>query len=202
MSNLGIYGGTFAPVHNGHVFAANAFLDALGLDRLLVIPTRKPPHKEISPDDDPGKRLEMLRLAFPEGGKIEVSDFEIRSEAPSYTALTLRHFAKEGQKLYFFCGTDMFVTLAEWYHPEEIFSLATIVHIRREDVTKEDLAHFAYLTGFYEGKYGGSVIHLDTPPYPLSSTEVRAAVKEGRDISGMVPDKVKDYILENGLYRV
>jgi hypothetical protein len=100
---LAIYGGTFAPVHNGHIHAARAFFNAVKPDRLLIIPTLIPPHKQLDFADDPQDRLNMLRLAFenePEyGKKLFISDYELSAPPPSYTVNTLRHFAKEGQRI-------------------------------------------------------------------------------------------------------
>ena len=99
MLELGIYGGTYAPVHNGHITAAEAFLEQAGLDKLLIMPTLIPPHKQLSYKDDPKDRLNMLRLAFEKhseyGKRIFISDYEINSPPPSYTVYTLRHFADE-----------------------------------------------------------------------------------------------------------
>lgn len=203
---VGIYGGTFAPVHNGHVYVAHSLLEYLRLDRLLIVPDRKPPHKKIAASDDPQRRLDMLRLAFPEeaDGRIAVSDYEIRADHPSYTALTLQHFSKPDVRLYFFCGTDMFETLDSWYHPEIIFRCAAIVHIRREAEPQEKLAavrhRYEALARHYEEKYGAEILQPDIKPYPLSSTEVRRAAARGSDISHMVPGAVAAYIREHHLY--
>lgn len=134
---VGIFGGTFNPVHNGHLKAARAFLQQVALDRLYVIPDGIPPHKEIAKDDDPELRLEMTRLAFegiPEfAGRVIVSDIEVRHEGKSYTYRTLRHFAALGfSDLYLYCGTDMLLTLDEWYHFEDILSMCTIAYAARE----------------------------------------------------------------------
>lgn len=206
LRRIGIYGGTFAPVHNGHVYVARSLLEYLRLDKLLIVPDRKPPHKKIAASDDPQRRLEMLRLAFPEGDdpRITVSDYEIRADHPSYTALTLQHFAKPDTRLYFFCGTDMFETLDSWYHPEIIFRSAAIVHIRREPTAEENrdavTRRLAELARYYEEKYGAEIIQPDIRPYPLSSTEVRRAVSQGLEISHMVPAAVAAYIREHHLY--
>ena len=136
MIEKGIYGGTFAPVHNGHVAAARAFYDALGLDELLVIPAFLPPHKETEKGDDPAARLAMTRLAF-EGDprRITVSGYEIEQQGTSYTYKTLEHFTAPDTRLTFLCGTDMFLTFDTWKHPEIIFALARIAHVRRADLS-------------------------------------------------------------------
>ncbi len=204
---LGIYGGTFAPVHNGHVYVARTLFEYLHLDRLLIVPDRKPPHKKISASDDPQCRLDMLRLAFPadKDSRISVSDYEIKAEHPSYTALTLQHFSAPHTKLFFFCGTDMFETMDKWYHPEIIFRCAAVVHIRREETEQPEerarlAVHYAALAQQYRDLYGAEIIQPDIRPYPLSSTEVRRTAAHRGDISGMVPDAVAAYIRTHHLY--
>ena len=125
----GIFGGTFDPVHNGHVRAASEFLRQASLDRLYIIPDRIPPHKSIGAGDDPAMRLMMTRLAFsasPEfSGRAVVSDMEVKSEGKSYTYLTLKRFVDMGfSGLYLYCGTDMLLTFDEWYRFEDILPCA------------------------------------------------------------------------------
>ncbi len=204
MKKIGIFGGTFSPPHNGHLQAAKAFIDELSLDCLIVVPTNIPPHKSVS-DNDPIARLEMTRLAFCDFPKTEVSDYEVKTEGKSYTANTLSHFyncySEHNNKnfsLYFMCGTDMFLTLKSWYRPDIICSLATIVLMRREDGGKQqELLNEQKL--LYE-RFSASVVTLKHRPLELSSTEVRKFVSEKKDISSLVPKKVRDYILSHRLY--
>lgn len=205
MKEIGIYGGTFAPIHNGHIHAVRSLLAHCPLDLLFLIPTRKPPHKVIDASDDPEARLAMLKLAFPENepenGRIRVSDFELRSDKPSYTALTLQHFSAPDTHLTFFCGTDMFLSMDNWYEPQTIFTLADITHIPRQHQTAEESAQIARKTEEYETRFGARIRHLSITPYPLSSTEVRAAIAAGKPLDGMLPSAVCAYITAHGLYR-
>jgi len=123
MEKIGLYGGTFAPPHLGHVHAARAFLRAIPVDRLLIMPTFQPPHKAKAAGDTPEVRLEMCRAAFGDIPGIEVSDYEIAKADVSYTVQTLRHLTAENREIYLLCGTDMFLTLEKWYQAEEIFRL-------------------------------------------------------------------------------
>lgn len=202
---LGIYGGTFAPIHNGHIYAVQKLLEHFALDRLLLIPNRKPPHKRIAASDDPSHRLAMLRLAFPQAdtpqSRISISDFEILSEKPSYTSLTLQHFSNPNTRIIFFCGTDMFLSMDTWHEPQVIFSLAEIAHLPRLHLSNEDESAIAKATKRYEQTYGAVIHHPKITPYPLSSTEVRLALKQGKGISDLVPPAVADYIAAHGLYR-
>lgn len=201
MIEVGIYGGTFAPIHNGHVYAANAFYDVLRLDTLLVIPTFLPPHKRAAAGDDPEERLAMTQLAFRDNPRhIIVSDYEIRQGGTSYTHKTLAHFSSPDIRLTFLCGTDMFLTLDTWKHPERIFALARIAHVRREAIDAETEERIADLTAQYRLRYGGEVIHLDTPVVEISSTAIRTLCEQGGDISAWVPAPVCDYIAAHRLY--
>ena len=201
MAEIGIYGGTFAPVHLGHIRAAETALASLPLDKLLIIPAGIPPHKRLTAGDDPADRLAMLRLAFADADpRIEISDYEINAEGKSYTALTLQHFSKEGDRLTFFCGTDMFESLDSWYHPEIIFSLARIVHLRREVTDADDLRRYEALQKHYEETYGADILQLDAEPLVMSSTEVRERIAAGLSLDEFLPASVSDYIRTHRLY--
>ena len=129
---IGIYGGTFSPIHNGHVAAAKAFMEQMWLDVLYVIPTYAPPHKEIAGSVTPYDRLRMCDLAFAGVEGVVVSDLEIRRGGKSYTVDTLRALSGEGDRLFLLCGTDMILSLDTWREPQEIFKLSYPVYIRRE----------------------------------------------------------------------
>lgn len=196
---LGIYGGTFSPIHNAHIRVAKAFCNQFELDKLMVIPAGVPPHKQIIDNDDPQSRLEMCRLAFEGCKRIEVSDMELLREGKSYTVITLRELTAPDRDLYFLCGTDMILTFDRWFCFEEIFKLCTLVYVRRENdeavgVELDKKIHE------YRTRYGAKIKRLDTDPLELSSTEVRNAVKKGLPISNMVPESIERYIKDRGLY--
>lgn len=196
---IGIYGGTFAPPHIGHVEAARAFMSQMKLDILYIIPAGIPPHKQIAADDDPRHRLRMCELAFSALDGVIVSDCEIRRGGKSYTVDTLREFSSPEHRLFLLCGTDMMLTLDTWYQPEEIFRLCYPIYIRREEDRELD-AKIVQKIGEYSEKYGAIVRRVVAPPIVLSSTDVRRAVHDGEDIAHMVPASVANYIRENGLY--
>ena len=195
----GIYGGTFSPPHIGHYLAARAFLEAFALDELLIIPALVPPHKQINYEDDPVSRLEMCEIAFSGLPDTTVSDLEISRGGKSYTVMTLRELTRKGRELYFLCGTDMMLTIDEWYCPEEIFRLAHIVCMRRESDT-ENTEKLENKMKLYRERFGASVSLIDAPSFELSSSEVREAIKEGRDTEGMLQREVDEYIRKKGLY--
>ena len=197
---IGIYGGTFAPPHIGHVAAAQAFMTQMKLDILYVIPAGIPPHKQVAADDDPKHRLRMCELAYAGIDGVIVSDCEIRRSGKSYTVDTLREFYAPEHRLFLLCGTDMMLTLDQWREPEEIFRLCYPIYIRREEDRELDAKIIAKI-GEYQERFGSIVRRVVAPPIVLSSTDVRTAVKKGDVFEHMVAPAVADYIREHGLYR-
>lgn len=197
---VGIYGGTFSPVHNGHVAAARAFMEQMWLDILYIIPTGVTPHKPMQGDATAADRLDMCRLAFEGIDGVVVSDLEIRREGKSYTVDTLRALTRGGDRLFLLLGTDMMLTLDTWREPEEIFRLAYPVYIRRESDQALD-GEIVKKIAFYQEKFGKVVRRIVAPPIELSSTDVRAAVAAGHPIDDAVPPAVAEYIRLHGLYR-
>lgn len=204
MKKIGIFGGTFDPVHNGHVLAALAFLEQSDIEKLYVIPTAVPPHKMRASSVSAEDRLRMCELAFEPcpgyGKRLFVSDHEIREGGRSYTVQTLRHFAKEADAIELLCGTDMFLTLDGWYMAPEIFARADIAYIRREKDSSLD-GEIEEKKKEYEEKYGASVRRIDVSPFELSSSEVRDMLEAGNDVSGLVPLPVLEYIEKKRLYK-
>lgn len=196
---VGIYGGTFSPVHNGHVAAAKAFMEQMWLDILYVIPTGVTPHKDMKGNATPKQRLEMCRLAFEGVDGVIVSDTEIKRLGKSYTVDTLRQFSRPDDRLFLLLGTDMMLTLDTWREPEEIFRLSYPVYIRREADASLD-EKIVEKIAEYNQKYGKVVRRIVAPAIELSSSMVRAAVAEGKSIDGMVDPRVAAYIKANGLY--
>lgn len=199
VTRIGIYGGTFAPIHNGHVNAARAFMDQMQLDYLFVVPAFIPPHKQIDKSDDPIHRLKMCELAFAGESGVIVSDMEIERGGVSYTVDTLRELSRPNRRLFLLCGTDMALTLDEWKDPEEIFRLCYPTYVRREN-DKLIENKIIEKNARYYAKYGKVVRRIMTDAIELSSTEIRERVKRGEDISDLVPENVAEYIAENKLY--
>ena len=197
---VGIYGGTFSPVHNGHVAAAKAFMEQMWLDILYVIPTGVTPHKDMKGNATAADRLEMCRLAFEGVEGVIVSDLEMKREGKSYTVDTLRELYDPEGRLFLLMGTDMLMTLDQWREPDEIFRLCYPVYVRRETDGELD-APIVEKIKSYQDKYGKVVRRIVTPAIELSSTDVRTAVAEGFPIDGAVPPAVAAYIRERDLYR-
>ena len=196
---VGIYGGTFSPVHNGHVAAAKAFMEQMWLDILYVIPTGVTPHKDMKGDATAKDRLEMCRLAFADVDGVIVSDLEMKREGKSYTVDTLRELYDPAGRLFFLMGTDMLLTLDQWREPEEIFRLCYPVYIRREADAALDDRIVEKITSYHQ-RFGKMVPRIVAPAIELSSSRVREAVAQGHAIEDMVPPAVASYIRENQLY--
>ena len=198
MEKIGLYGGTFAPPHLGHVHAARAFLRAIPVDRLLVMPTFQPPHKAKAAGDTPEVRLEMCRAAFAGIPGVEVSDYEITKADVSYTVQTLRHLTAENREIYMLCGTDMFLTLEKWYQAEEIFRLAKIVCMSRTTEKEQEIAE---THARYRHIFGQDCILLKEDPLEVSSTRIREAIRKGQSLAAYVPAEVEAILRRDGLYK-
>ena len=199
MMRIGIFGGTFSPPHNGHLQAAKAFMEQMWLDILYVIPTALPPHKEMDTPVSAAHRLEMCRLAFSEMEGVCVSDMEIKRGGKSYTVETLRELAGEDRRIFLLCGTDMMLTLDQWREPEEIFKLCYPVYIRRDTDSSLDELIVKKIAEYNE-KYGKVVRRIVVDPIEMSSSEVRACLKDGKTVSSMLAPSVEKYISDNHLY--
>ncbi len=197
---VGIYGGTFSPIHLGHVAAARAFMEQMWLDILYVIPTGISPHKIMKGDATAADRLDMCRLAFAGMDGVVVSDMEILREGKSYTVDTLRALSREGDRLFLLLGTDMLLSLDSWREPDEIFRLCYPTYIRRETDSALDEIIVEKIAAYYK-MYGKPVRRIVSPPIELCSGEIRAAVAAGRSTEGMLSPAVAAYIEEHGLYR-
>lgn len=201
-SRLGIYGGTFAPVHNGHVAMAHAFANSGIIDKLLIMPAYLPPHKKLSFADDPIDRLNMLRLAFPEGVHegIEVSEHELSKQTVSYTVETAEYFVQKCDELILFCGSDMLVSIENWYQAPKLLSMISVAYNTRTD-DGEDEAELNETAERLRTVYGTRCYPLKAKTVEISSSTVRERIRAGADISELVPDDVKRYIDEHDLYR-
>ena len=139
MRNIAVFGGSFNPVHNGHIALAQKMRDKFSLDEIILIPTFQTPLKDNTPMVSPEHRLNMLRLAFKSIDYVQVSDIEIKREGKSYTVDTLSEIVKKypDDKLHFIVGADAFMQLPLWRFPEIIFRLAKVLTIARDSVDYE-----------------------------------------------------------------
>jgi len=197
MADLGVLGGTFNPPHIGHLVMVGEALNQLGLDRVMLMPVARPPHKEAPEDPGADVRLELCRLAAEGDERIEVSDLEIRRGGASYTVDTLRalHESVPGHALTFIVGGDMAYSLPSWREPEAILDLARLAVAEREEIRREHIAERL------EPLHAGSqLVFFDMPRLDLSSSAIRARVASGRPIRYLVPDPVAEAIEARDLY--
>lgn len=200
MLRVGVYGGAFSPIHNGHIAAAKAFMEKMWLDVLFVVPTGEGPWKDISKGSVSARdRLRMCELAFEGVEGVIVSDIEIRRQGPSYTADTLRQLKDDDRRLFLLCGTDVIMKIGDWTDADELFSLCYPTYIRRESDEELDEKIIERIAE-YKQKYGKNIVKIVAPVVELSSSDVRKMIASGNDISGVVPPAVADYIKEKGLY--
>lgn len=196
---IGVFGGTFDPVHLAHLVLAERAREDLVLDRLLLIPNARPPHKP-SGETTPGKdRLEMLELAAAGNDRLSPSDREIRRGGVSFTVETLRELAGEfpGEVLVLVLGEDALADLPSWREPEQIVRLAELAVARR---TSEKGARFKASEERLPA--GARIRRVEMPLLEISSSEIRARVARGKSIRYLVPAAVEAYIHSRGLYRV
>lgn len=195
-----VFGGTFNPVHNGHIKLLKNFSEAVDFDRILIVPSGIPPHKEAHGLISGEKRAQMCRLAFEEFENAEVCECEIRRGGVSYTYETLKYLKKKYPEstLYFLMGTDMLMSFKKWYRYKDIAENAVLLCGRRDGETSE-----AELVSFAENEIGLSsdnFIVSKAEPFEISSSRIREMISRSEDISAYVPKKVAEFIDKEGLY--
>ena len=194
---IGIYGGTFSPPHNGHVHAARLFLEQEDLDILLIIPVCIPPHKSADGVASAEDRLSMCRAAFSVLERTEISDVEIRRKGKSYTVDTLRSLSSHDVQLVMLCGSDMLLTLSDWYQAEQIFQMTEIVYLNR---AQDDVRQTERAAELLRREYGASVHRLEGDIVEIASHSVREMRLGGLPWRDALPPPVAEYIERKGLY--
>ena len=194
---LGIFGGAFNPPHVGHLICAQEALEQAELDRVLFMPTARPPHRVI--EDDPGveTRLELTELAIEGNELFEVSRLELEREGPSYTVETLRELreSRTGDDLFLLLGGDQAAALSRWREPETVLDLATVCVFERAGFSRDGI-------GITLGRLPGAgrIRYLDLPTIQVSSTQVRRRVAKALPIRYLTPDRVIERVSELNLY--
>ena len=194
---LGLLGGTFNPPHIGHLVCASLAIEALELDRVLLVPVNEPPHKAIEADPGAEHRVAMCRLAVAGEERVDVSLVEVEVPGPSFTVDTLSrlHDRCPGDQLTFIVGGDMALSLPAWREPAAILSLASLGVAEREGVARADITERLADLGTENVRF------FDMPRIDVSSSLIRRLVAAGRPIRYLVPDPVAGYIERVGLYR-
>jgi nicotinate-nucleotide adenylyltransferase len=194
---VGVVGGTFDPIHLGHVAMAEGAASCAGLDRVILVPARVPPHRP--PAGAPARdRLQMCRIAVAGRPRLEVSDIELRRRGPSYTVDTLRQLHAELPRdtLYLVLGWDAARELANWRQPDEVLRLAWLVVVSRPGLappSPEDLDR--------AGIDPGRAVLCNVPTPDVGATDVRRHIEEGAELTGLLDPAVERYITSRGLYR-
>ncbi|MBE6045249.1 MAG: nicotinate-nucleotide adenylyltransferase [Clostridiales bacterium] len=201
MKKIGILGGTFDPVHYGHIALAEDAVREAGLHEVVMIPARIQPFKQDREYASGEDRFNMLALAAGKDDHITVSKYELQQKSISYTYLTLRHmqeFYGKDTRLYFITGTDSFLKIDTWMNAEELLNnYSYVIGTRpgyRQDEYQEALRRIT-------SAYGTEVISMNKTELDISATQIRQMVAEGKPINDLVPPEVERYIREHGLYR-
>ncbi|MGE5589713.1 MAG: nicotinate-nucleotide adenylyltransferase [Bacillota bacterium] len=197
---LGILGGTFDPVHVGHLALAEASRTAFDLDRVLFVPTFMPPHKPEGAVASADDRLAMVRRAVEAAPHFAVSEVELERQGPSYTVDTLAELQRRhpGAELYFVAGADQVMALHTWRDPQRLVQLARVIAVTRPGY---DLTRLEEQERRLGPAAQGRFLPLAWLELGLSSTDLRRLLAEGRSVRYLVPDRVLEYIEERRLYR-
>ena len=197
---LGLYGGTFDPVHYGHLILAEQCREQCDLDEVWFIPSYQSPHKLGLAVTDGKARVEMLRLALAGHPRLSVSEVELRREGTSFTVDTLQqlHDEEPSRELFWLIGGDSLNDLPTWREPQRIAELATIVAVNRGDRPLPDAASLEARLG---AAIAARVRMVEMPGIDLSATDLRRRAREGRSLRFMTPRAVEVYIADQGLYR-
>lgn len=202
MRRIGIVGGTFDPIHLGHLMLGKQAFEEYKLDEVWYMPSRQPPHKTDHRVTSAKNRLAMVQQAICKIPYFKVSDFELkRMQGNTYTADTLRSLkeAYPDIKFFFIVGADSVLDIEKWYQPDQVLKLTTILAAEREcnDSEKTLDEQIAYL----KEKYGADILRLHFKELPISSDGIRARIHAGESVEEMIPDDVYTYIKEHKLYR-
>ena len=194
---VGILGGAFNPPHIGHLVCAQEAIGQLDLEKVVFVPTARPPHREIEQDPGIEVRVELCEAAIAGDDRFQLSRIELDREGPSYTVDTLRemHKASPGDELFLLMGGDQAAALSDWHEPEEVLKLAVVAAVER-------VGHSRNAISIKLGRLKGArdVVVLAMPVMQVSSSLVRRRVADGKPIRYLVPDRVEEYIRERNLY--
>lgn len=196
---VGIMGGTFNPIHIGHLIMAENAYEQFELDEVIFMPSKNPPHKLNQVIISDSHRLNMVKAAINDNPHFSISTLEIDREGITYTADTLRTLTEENPntEYYFIIGADSFFQIETWKEPEVIFSLSHIIAASRYQLSEEAMQEQVM---YLSKKFKGKIDLLSSPTIELSSKAIRTRMEEGKSIKYYVPAQVYRYILENRLY--
>jgi nicotinate-nucleotide adenylyltransferase len=190
---IGILGGTFDPIHLGHLILAEQLAEKFKLDKVIFIPSASPPHKNNKKVSKAKDRFKMTGLAIEDNPLFSISDIELKRKGKSYTVITIKELKKlyPKSKLFLLCGSDVLDELKTWKSPDEIYKLIKVIVGVRPGYNKIKK----------DNKYAKKSIIEQINGLEVSSTEIRKRVKKGKSIRYLVPDKARNYIRKKGLYK-
>ncbi|UTH76206.1 nicotinate-nucleotide adenylyltransferase [Chromobacterium sp. IIBBL 290-4] len=208
---VGVFGGTFDPIHLAHLRMARAFADELALDQVKLIPAGQPYHRDSGPHASPRQRLEMVKLAIEGDARLQSDDREVRRAKPAYTVDTLRELRAElgdAAELWFLIGGDSLFNLSSWQEWRELFRLANLAvamrpgfdaaalppEVRQEWDTRQ-------VHDFSNRTASGTIRPLALPPFDLSATRLREMLAANEAVEGLIAPAALAYIRQHGLYR-
>ena len=196
---VGILGGTFSPIHYGHLILAETAYDRFGLDKVMIMPAGDPYFKDLNKMAADEHRENMTRLAIEGNPHVEFSDMELKREGKTYTVDTLIELTTQhpDDEFYFIVGSDTLYNIEKWYRPAEIFQMAKFLTSCRNIENQELTEQIDYL----KNKFGAKIYNLYMPNIDISSTDIRDKVKHGMSIRYFTPDAVIEYIQEHNLYQ-
>ncbi|HLS53589.1 MAG TPA: nicotinate-nucleotide adenylyltransferase [Tissierellaceae bacterium] len=197
---IGILGGTFNPIHHGHLILSEYIREEARLDKIIFIPTGISPHKDQEEVLNKHDRKEMLKLALASNPNYKISTIEIDRQGKSYTIDTIKKLKNIYPKddLYMIIGADSLLELNTWKDYEDIISSIKIIVMDRQVSCREKLKE---KITYYNKTYQGQIKRIETPIIEISATEIRRRIKRGKSIKYLLPELVEDYIIKNKLYR-
>lgn len=200
MSRKAIFGGTFDPIHNGHVNIAYEALEKLNLDEIIFMPSGDPPHKADKNITAGLLRLEMTRMVVECNEKFSVSDYEIMKKGKSYTYETMKYFSEKHKNTqwYFIAGLDSLMYIHKWAKPEEIFKKCKVIILVRSGFKNHEVIERKEQI---EKDYETEIILLDIPRLDISSTEIRERIRSNRYCGHLMPRDVEYFAETVGLYK-
>ncbi len=195
---IGLLGGTFNPIHRAHVQMAEIARDEVALDRVLLMVAADPPHKRVDEDVPAEVRYRLVEIAVSGKEKLEVSDLELRRAGKSYTLLTLQELYAlyPDAEISIIIGSDTLADLPNWYHPEEVLKLASVLCVPRVGIDQNDESTAQML----RERYGASIRLLSAKADVISSTEIRKRLLAGLPVEGLLADAVEQAVYESGAY--
>ncbi len=206
---IGIFGGTFNPIHLGHLRAAEEVREALELEKVLFVPSYLPPHKELALGVPAEVRLEIVRLSIRSNPFFELSSFEVEQGGNSYSVRTIEYVRQRFETVpWFILGQDAFNEILTWYQASRLFDLAHFAVMSRPgaerpelaDVLVEEAARFRPAPDGYVSSEGNRIVFVDVTPLDISSSKIRDLCRQGRSVTYLIPKEVEEYIERERIY--